>query len=93
MAMNMLRQKVLDNWKPLWDEFLQSDEPRSVVCNSELDARNLRVMYYRARNYVREIPEQYELYKKVLLERQACVEGCMLVFRKHNKLYLEELLK
>lgn len=91
--MNVLRQKLLDKWVPLWDEFNATDEPRSVICNSEEDARNLRTIYYRARNYCRKQPELYEHYKKVLLERQACVEGCTVVFRKHSKLYLEELLK
>lgn len=91
--MNALRQKVLNNWIPLWDEFLETDAPRSVICNSQEDARNLRNLYYRAKKYCREQPELYERYRKTLLEWTVCVEGCVVVFRKHSKLYLEELLK
>lgn len=96
--MNAARQKILEDWKPVWDGFLCSEEPKSIKCDSEKTARQLRVMYYRARLYCSQNPELYELYKPVLLERQACIvgsalHGYALVFRKHTKLYLEELLK
>lgn len=100
MKLNATRQKAIEDWKPVWEKLLRMEDTQEhwIKCKSEVEARQLRVLYYRARMYCSQTPELYARYKSVLLERQTCVvgsalHGYALVFRKHTKLYLKELLK
>lgn len=98
--MNAMRQKVIEDWKPVWEKLLILEDHRdfSIRCASEAEAKRLRVLYYRARMYCSQNPEVYARYKVVMLERKVCVvgsalHGYALVLRKSTKLHLEELLK
>lgn len=84
---------AVDKWMPLLDRFLGSSNVVIVTCKTQLEAKQMRSSFYKARMRIFRSQELYAKYGEVLSTRQAILNGKEVMFEYTEKRDVLTILK
>jgi hypothetical protein len=85
--------KAIEKWIPLLDRFLGSTQVIIVTCKTQLEAKQLRASFYKARGQVYKDKELYAKYGEVLKTRTALLNKCDVTFEYTERRDVQTVLK
>lgn len=84
--------RAIDKWLPLLDRFLVSTQVIVITCRSQLEAKQMRSSFYKARRSIYKYDE-FSKYSEILDTRMALLNGKEVIFEYTERRDVRTVLK